>query len=398
LPIGAPAQPGPPGENGIKLGDGRLHPYIQVDSKFVVNPGRQSDNQANDLVFVARPGLELLLPSDTLDMTFKGDVEWQQYTGVDESTTRELSTFAGSLALDLNVNKRGAVGFRLSDRLTRSADPGNQTISRRLLSTSNDLGLGLDVRPGGGALTVSADGGFYIERYDREENATSDSSAYSPSDLDNYRLAPQLKVAWKFLPKTAVFLDAEGLLTNYYNSTANESSNILRVHLGAAGSISQKIALLLKAGYGDTFLSGDSFRSFIGQAEFNYLASETMRLRLGVLRTVQPTSVFRYFSMIRGYVGYDQAVGGSLQLGLKLGYNYLSYGEPGAPFAAAGVPGGRSDGQITADIFVAYQINEWLTLSVHDRVDQRSTSWAPASGVSPEYFTNDFFVRVAARY
>lgn len=389
---GASAQALPSGENGIKLGDGRMHPYLQLDTHFIVNPGRLSSGDApNDLVLVARPGLDILLPSDSLDLTFNGDLEYQQYLGIDKKRTRNLSTFAGQLGLNIDMNKNGSLGFRIRENLLRGADAANETVGGRLLHISNDAGLGVDIRPGGGALIFSIDGGFFYDRYDRGDELP------SAADLDNMRITPKLRVTWKFLPKTAVFLDAEGQITRYFTSVNKPANaNILLTQLGAAGSISQKIALLLKAGYGNTFINspdGDNWQSFVGQAEFNYLASETTRLRVGALRTVQATSLFKYFALNRAYLGFDQAIGGRMHLGLKLAYNFQRYG-----IALAGPTNPRVDSHVTADITFSYQATEWMTVTLSDKLDWRASNYTQQTGTKIGYTNNDLFLRVGLRY
>ncbi|MEE8410001.1 MAG: outer membrane beta-barrel protein [Myxococcota bacterium] len=386
----ASAQRLPSGENGIKVGDGRLHPYFQLDSRFIVNPGRLSGGSPpNDLVFVGRPGLELLLPSDTLDLKFDGDVEYQRYLGIQNSRTRDFSTFSGQLGLNIEMNKKGTIGFRIREKLLRGADAANETVSGRLLHISNDAGLGVDIRPGGGALIFSIDGGFFYDRYDRDSDALP-----TPEDLDNVRISPKLRVSWKFLPKTSVFLDAEGKITRYFSSSVNVPVNIFLIHLGASGSLSQKIALLLKAGYGNTFIGGgDNWQSFVGQAEFNYRATETSRFRAGLVRTVQSTSLFKYFALNRVYLGFDRALSGRMQLSLKVAYNFLSYG-----IALRGPEGRRLDSHITSDITFSYQATEWMILSVEDKLDWRASNYTPEVGPKIGYTNNDFFLRVGLRY
>ena len=103
-------------------------------------------------------------------------------------------------------------------------------ITTRLESVSNDAGIGLDIRPGGGALIFTTEGRFYFERFDRD-TLGGGGTGYSSADLDNYRITPRLKVAWKFLPKTSVFLDAEGVLTQFPNSSVNAASPMSEVVL-----------------------------------------------------------------------------------------------------------------------------------------------------------------------
>ncbi|MEZ4270011.1 MAG: hypothetical protein R3C68_00790 [Myxococcota bacterium] len=94
--------------SGIKIGAGRLHPSIEVESAFVTNPGRlpSETDPANDIVMVARPGVELGLPSETLDFYLKGDFEYRQYLGIDNSSTKDLSSFAGGQCRFENQQER----------------------------------------------------------------------------------------------------------------------------------------------------------------------------------------------------------------------------------------------------------------------------------------------------
>jgi hypothetical protein len=255
------------------------------------------------------------------------------------------------------------------------------------------VGIGLDIKPGGGALIFSPDYSFIYERYDRGEGSAG--AGYSIADLDNMRHVPKLRASWKFLPKTAVFLEVEGHLARYI-SGPNVDANILLAQLGAAGSVTQRVALLLKAGYGNTLMSGDdNFSSFVGQLEFNYLFSETMRFRAGALRTVQPTTLFKYFDMIRGYIGYTQAFGGRLQLDLNLAYNYLDFGDAIAQTSGLS---DRVDNNVTGDVTLSYQVLEWLTVSLTNRLDLRESSGDNPMHAPDSYFTNDFYLRASARY
>ncbi|OGQ77687.1 MAG: hypothetical protein A2289_06380 [Deltaproteobacteria bacterium RIFOXYA12_FULL_58_15] len=398
----AKAQDLPNDATGFKVGDGRLHPYLQVDSRFVANPGRQSGGGTNDVVLVARPGLDFVLPSDALDFKLNGDVEWRQYMNVGDEDTSKLSTLMGQAALDAQINKQGAVGFGLHERFQRTADPGNQTVTARLLRVTNDAGLGIDLRPGGGALVFSPSYNFIYERYDRPESEA-DPGTYlqDPENLDSMTHLPKLRASWKFLPKTALFVEAEGQLTVYPNAAVdtNVDTNIFLAQVGAAGSVTQKIALLLKAGYGGTFISADNlgadanFNSVVGQAEFNYLASETMRFRAGALRTVKATPLFKYFDLVRGYVGYDQTFG-AFQVGAKLSYDYMIFAT-----AVSGPTSDRNDGNFQAELSLAYRATEWLTVSLTERADSRSSDYS-AGADSPQfdYFMNDLFLRISARY
>ena len=84
------AQAGPPaaqssGSLGFKLSDdnrARLHPYIDIDTHWVTNPGRLYVPGPSDLESSGRAGFDLLYPSDVLELRGDGQVAYNQYWGV----------------------------------------------------------------------------------------------------------------------------------------------------------------------------------------------------------------------------------------------------------------------------------------------------------------------------
>ncbi|MBI5510916.1 MAG: outer membrane beta-barrel protein [Deltaproteobacteria bacterium] len=393
----ARAQSTSAGGDGIKVGDGRLHPSVQADTHYVTDPG-YTTNSPDDMVLVIRPGLDFELPSDKLDLKFLGDVEYQRYLGVRSASTRDYSTFAGRAGLTSVINKKSALQLRLHETLTRDADPGQVAVGKRLLHVVNDVGLGAEFRPGGGALIFSADYSFFLDRYDRSDNDVA-----VPAYLDNMRHNPRLRVAWKFLPKTAIFLEAEGYITRFYGKAdppsppnPNVGSNLLLAYLGAAGSITSRISALLKAGYGNTFIPGsDNFNSAVGQAEVNYAFTETTGFKGGIARTAQPTSVFKYFTLNRAYLTYSQAFSGRIQTGLTLAYDYITFGS--AVLGTDRSP--RTDGNLVGEATFAYQVTDLVTVSLADRVNLLDSTYrADPSQIKINYRHNDLFLRVSFRY
>ena len=256
-------------------------------------------------------------------------------------------------------------------------------------------------RPGGGALVFSVDYNFFLDRYDEGSQA----AFTDPSLMDNMRHNPKLRALWKFLPKTSVFLEAEGYFTQFYDfkspdptqpglSQSSVNSNILLVQVGAAGSITSRISALLKAGYGNTFMAGpDNFNSFVGQAEFHYAFTETTGFKAGLLRTVQPASLFKYLTLDRFYVGYRQAFSGKIQGDLTLSYDDQRFPNP-----VAGPQHSRDDGDLLADLGLTYQVTEWLNVAVMDRIDWRTSTYVGNSNTKDAYARNDLFLRLGLRY
>lgn len=401
----APTPIAPGGSNGVKVGDGRMHPFLELDSQFVTNPGRETRGQENsDFLLVMRPGAELAFPSPKLELNIIGSLEYRRYVEL-----QDLSAVAGRGGVALQFNKEGAISLRFNDQVVRSDDPGNQTESARLQHTSNTVGLGLDAKPGGGALMFSLDYSFFIDYYDRDQ-AGGIEVVSNPELLDNMRHIPALRATWKFLPKTSAFLEARAQLTRFDDATfqgtdaagnpvsaSNVGSNVLESYLGVTGALTTKIAVLLKAGYGDTLIPGsaDNFRSVVGQLETTWSASQSTKLRAGVLRVAQPAALFKYFAQNKGYARLDQGLGAKLQLGLGVEYSYYAFGQEVIPTPGNDEP--RRDHSLLGNFGLNYALAEWMTISLIDQLDVRASNYRGGKG-NVGYTSNSAFVRFALRY
>lgn len=387
---------------GLKIGEGRLHVSTQVETHYVYNPGFiPADGSlerglivkpTSDVLLLVRPGLDYSRPSPKLELGFSGDLDYHKYLGLQRSDTAELSGTAGHATASAVINKESWLSLRLRDALVRGDEPGNQTLYEHIRHTSNEAAAGVDIAPGGGALRVSLDYAFFIDLYDDDELAA----------LDNIQHRPALAVHWKFLPKTAAFVQAQGTLTSF-NESANVGSNLVQAYAGVTGSVTPKVTALLKAGYGNTFVNsgGDNFSSVLGQVEFSYEISPTAKTKVGFVRAVQPTGVYKYFSVMRGYGRVDLALGSRVVLGLAGDASLLSFGgeevvvpvPPGSPPN----PARRQDLQLTGTLDVGYHVTKWLVASIVDRVDSRSSDYNQTTG-GVSYFFNDLFLRLEGRY
>lgn len=372
--------------NGIKLGDARLHPFLQLDGHHILNPGRIDGNTDTDFELVPRPGLELLWLTKAVELKMGADYQYQFYV-----QNSQLRSSGGHLSLAADINKEGSLSVGVTEVFTRATDPANQTTAAPLRHISNTAALKIEARPGGGALIFSSGYGFFIDRYDRGQG---NPALVRPRDLDNYRHLPNLRVAWKFLPKTAVFINGDAIITRYNSSDINVSSNFILAQMGLIGNVTPKLALLAQAGYGNTLMNGnDNFSSFVGQLELSYDFTEVSKLKIGALRTVQPAALFKYMAVNRGYLGYDQAIASKILVSLHLSYDYQNFGRALRPPTVQ-----RNDSVISANVSVTYQATEWLALSIIDNLDYRKSDYTTFVGTKVDYFYNDIFLRVAFKY
>ena len=381
-----------PGSVGVSAGDaGRLHPYVHLDLHWVTNPGRLNTVNTSDFMTAGHIGLELARPGSSTDISLNADLEYDKYWGVQNPQSANLTSIAAHGDLAALFNKDGYLTLRLYDHFTRSADPANQTITYRLEHIYDELDLALDIRPGDGALTLTlADGAFY-DYYDRSNYGI------NPGALDNFRHLPSIRAAWKFLPKTSIFIEGTGQFTYYTvpqpaSTNGDINSTIFNADAGITGSFTTRITSLVKVGYGTTLVATGGLQTFIGQIEFAYALDEASSLRLGVIRTMQPTSYFGYYTLDNGYFRWDQRITTQTTLSFDAGYNIIDYGP-----VVNGPAFGRHDTDITGGLSLRQRFNDWFGLALIDHLDYRQSNFVTLLG-NAGYFFNDVFLQIDLRY
>lgn len=415
------ANPLLPESNGIKVGEGRLHPFLEADAHQVHNPGRfpgaAFDNgipnrYRNDYYFVVRPGVDFRLPSPKLEIGATAFVERQEYVRNDN-----FSSWQGGLGGNLHWNKQGPLQLRINQMLTRSAAPGNQTFVQRFDHWTESLGVGVDFIPGNGALKLTAEMNLFIDAYDND-------SQIPPELLNNERYTPTVRAAWAFLPKTEIFVEGSGTFANFREQAAaiNADSWIYSGSAGLNGIITPRISALAKVGFTGINTSGDGptniTNNTVGaQLEATWDISPHSKWRVGGARTIEPTSVFLFATQWKGYTRFDQLIASRLNISLGAEYNHLSYGRSVSSLNGAGVFAGtnstddgrdeRRDHVVQGSIALAYYVSDFITISIVDRVDFRRTNYQYPFSVNDgtttpalpaEYITNDVFLRLGFRY
>src|SRR5262245_36653458 len=76
-----------PQQNGLKVGDARMHVQADVDSRYATNPGRTSgtsgEGSPSDVVVAVRPAADLDMAGTLLELKLKGNFEYQRYLGIE---------------------------------------------------------------------------------------------------------------------------------------------------------------------------------------------------------------------------------------------------------------------------------------------------------------------------
>lgn len=307
---------------GIKVGEGRLHPFLELDGRYDSLVGFFNINQATgqpvpsgEIILHARPGLAFDLQTASTSINFRGAGEYLWFTGLLSPGSTGLSRFQANVGLDTRFNTDGAVEVQLGDNLVRSDRTQNPVVGVGVMSLFNNLYLAVPIRPGGRALEVTPRVAWAVEFFDPLLTGLVQGCA-DPNDIScNPTLVSQMNYSnlnfglngrWKFLPKTAIVLDANFDWRTYFgSSTANRPAGLLRVQAGLVGLVSPRIAVTLMAGYSGDMLALDSpvpLHTFIANAELSYTVSEQTRVAVGYARNSLPVPVLGAAINDRGYV------------------------------------------------------------------------------------------------
>lgn len=394
---------------GVKIGEGRLHPYFELDGRYDSLVGYFSRDAAGnpissgEIIFHARPGLKFELDNPSTLVNFNGAGEYLWYTGLLSPGSVGLSRFQANVGLDTKFNRDGPAEVQLGDNLVRSDRTQNPAAGVGVISLFNNVYLAVPVHPGGRALEVTPKVAWSVEFFEPLLNGPVQGCAAgdvtcTPSLVSQMNYSTVnfgLNGRWKFLPKTAVILDANLDWRTYFTGagTTNPLATILRVQAGLAGLISPRIAVTLLVGYGGE-LSAGTIHTVIGTAEFSYTVTEQSRIAIGYSRNAVPVSAIGTMMDDRGYIrGGVGLMGGRLLLNAQVSADYFTFlGRP----SAAGVPNAvRNDFLISGTVGPTFTVTSWFDISAAYTLGYRSSS---VTVRSVNFVRHEAMLRLAFHY
>jgi hypothetical protein len=394
------------GGNGFKVGDGRLHPFFDLETRLDTAVGYFPDDATpdpNDLmgtlspevVLRLRPGLKLEVPSSKVALSASGRVEYVRYTGLLTKQSTYSSHLEGAADLSAHFNPQGQVGFVLANQFIRSDQTRNAALGAGVLSLFNELRASVPIKPGGGAIEVAPEIAWGLEFFQPLSPVNPpvipvgcDEDVCDPVTVDAFdytNLHAGVDARWRFLPKTALVLDVDLDLRSYLRTTNSPDALLLRAMGGLAGLVSSKIAVTAKVGWGHNF-SGAGGSTFIAQLEGNYLFSPTMTFKGGYMRTLNPVAAYGLFRDDRGYAEARTLFGGKLVLHGYLAADFLGFYDPTRP---------RSDTLLTLDAGPEYQFKPWLVGAAGYLLTTRSSSVA---GTGLNFTRHEAYLRLTVVY
>jgi hypothetical protein len=327
---------------GFKIGDGRLHPFLELDARFDSLVGRFTLGvNSPEIVFHFRPGLKFDLETPSTLVNFNGSGEYLWFTGLLSPSSTTLSRFQANVALDAKFNRDGVVEFDVGDSLVRSDRTQNPAFALGVISLYNQLYIAAPIRPGGRALEVTPRVAWGVEFFEPLlpglvqgcTDVLCDPTQVYRANYSNLNFGANGR--WKFLPKTAFILDVNADWRTYFAAPGAQDKVLFRAQAGLAGLITPRISVTLLAGYSGDFTNG-SLHAPIGQAEFAYTVNEQSRIAIGYARNTLAVPLVGLATDDRGYLkGGLGLLGGRLLLNAQVSADYFTF-VPTVPSPARG--------------------------------------------------------------
>jgi hypothetical protein len=384
------------GGNGIKVGQGRVHPYVDEEMHFDSAAGYfgQSGVISNQLspeaIAHVRPGLRLNIPTPSLLIDASGFVDWVQYTGILTPGSQVASRLEAGADFSASYNAQGAVELRVADHFQRSDRTTNVVLGVGIISLYNELKTSLAIHPGGGALEITPELAWAFELFDPLAYQASTSCTQLTCDPTQVRgmnyqhLAFGLDGRWKFLPKTALVVEAD-FAWRRYASVVHPAGLLFRSMAGMAGLVTSKLSVVAKAGWGQDFGLSQG-RSFISHLEAAYRINEASSLRAGYLRSLELVPTFGAYTDNRWYADARWMVNGNLTLHGMFALDDISF-HSGS---------GRSDRQLTFDVGPEYRFNRWIYGALSYFISSRFSNDSTALGTN--YVRHEGLFRLTVTY
>ncbi len=385
--------------NGIAVGDrARLHASFETEERYdslaalggIGNTNSVALDPA-DLITHLRPGLRLDAPGADTTFTGSARLDYEFFAGI-AAATRSLSFLGAFADADLQLGRGGPVGFAIGEHFSRSDRTSNPALGLGSITDANALDGKLTFRPGGGALEFGLGYLFGLESYELHDvgnvacpagDLSCDGSRYSSFGSHTQRVAADVR--WRFFPKTALLLEGTWAKRTYESGALNINTSPLTATLSLVGLVSEKVRVVLKGGYENTFTaSGENYSGPVGQVELGWEPRETTRFALGALRTAEPVSdTYGWYDDLRGYASLSLLLGGRVLLTAGVTGDRLGFANRG-----------RVDFQLGGNALLEYEVNRLLRLGLGCVLTLRDSN----SGGPFSYQRAEVFGRVTLTY
>jgi hypothetical protein len=362
----------PQGDIGVKLSEKSvLHVGVAAEAGYDTNIF-YNDNLANDPTTAGTPNSSAVMrvipsflitnngrdgkPQSTLVYSLGANLVYREYLNQNENVRAQRSfvpSAVGTLAF-----KGEKSSFSLSDMFSRSEDAPYRPTDKPIIRDTNQATAIVGISPGGGRITTSL---RYNNQFDYFETQTYRSASSMTHD-------GLLDVSWKWLPKTAIFLQGGGGFVHYLEPaapgsaiTAREDSAQVRAMTGLRGLVSPKTTVNLGVGYATAFYETQSnpsgLSNLLVQLDVGYMPTLMSRLNLQLLHGFRNSPVIgNYYDFEAAELRFSHQLG-QLVAGLSSAFEYRRYRNYRD---AMGATLNRRDVLLNGGVNVDYYIQSWF--------------------------------------
>ena len=336
------------GPVGAKLGESTLlHAALGADIGYDSNVFYEHYSPHGAAVAHVTPALDISngerdgTAPDGVFYDLGASLTYREYlSGSDE--VRKMRAFNPGLGGLLRLSSKQTLSLSLSDNFNRSQDPPYSPTAAIITHDRNIASLELKVAPGGGRIQVLLRFNNVLDLYE--------TTGYEQAD--NMGNEGVLDLSWRWLPRTALFVQvAQGAVTYLKSDSTGVASYPLRATAGLRGLLTEKLGLNLAAGYANGFYASGANTSDFGNVvlvgELLYNMSLTSKVGLGYHHDfVNSPFVGQFYNMDAVYAALHEYIGGRVATAAYARFENRAY--QGA--------GGRTDqvviGGLTADYVI----------------------------------------------
>jgi hypothetical protein len=364
-----------------------------------------TDQFSGDVTARIRPYLEVAAPGSLLSFSGKGQLDYGFLPGLIDPETQNFLLYQSAIAADLEVNRGGMFSFAVGDTVSWHNDPGVAVIGSQLNRVNNQLRAGVGWTPGGGTLQMRLGYSFGFIKYIDFQQLN---GIIGRGELDTMSHGAQLRIDYRFLPKTGVFANITGAFQNYPFTNTQGFAVPVGITIGVQGNVLPKVAGLASLGYSNplTFDAGGGLGTaaligVVGQLEAQWAPTPMTGISGGFQRKFEPIALYGYVGSSRFYGAFNQTLLGRFTFSANAGYSIFEFGaeQSSQPLTDAVI--GRLDGHLDAGLQASYFFFDWFSVGISNVTDWRVTNANDVSSGVPEnlgYVRNETLVLASLHY
>jgi hypothetical protein len=306
-------------------------------------------------------------------------LQYREYLSSDTAVKgqRAINPSAGGT---LEFSSGQTLSLSITESFNRLKDPPYTPSPSGILRDHNMAGLQLKVAPNGGRFQIIGRYSNVLDIYEQ--------NPYSRNNNMGNELV--LDMSWRWLPKTALYVQAaQGMITYLDSTTTQRGSYPLKAILGLRGLLTPKLALNVAGGYTNGFYSSGGanptgFGAVALAAEVMYTVSALNEAGIGYRHDIRNSpQLGDFYNYDAVYIAFRQLVAGRVSTMLYGRFENRTFHAKGAA-GLAGDAEGRVDQFFMAGLSADYFLTELFYFGVFASLDGNRTNRSlaePAPGV-----------------